>query len=334
MNVMANRGKSAVQVALATIKGVSGSKPHWIVVAKLTEDIRRSGNWQPEYSSPTDWLEAVAEASGYSPNTIRRFIAAFKYLEERGPRTRAYVADPFCGGGRGLAFAPVELIKRINDLSPKQADATFTQLEAGKLSFRDIKHRYDKLFAGKVDVIVGNPPYEQPTETPRSSDVAKLGTRHGHHEKQSLAQVVQSEVDVLSGSNSARVFSDHYVFEFVAPDVVAVGQEDFSVTFVDAFDHLKLSSKAPPSTIRKAIGDIAFNSSFFRRYWVILDTSSDAADLLIAAFSKLDLKSVGIAKTDLADHAHFEIVLEPSAPPSPDRHDLARSAILSQGIPN
>jgi len=75
--------------------------------------------------------------------------------------------------------------------------------------------------------------------------------------------MVRSEIRVLSGTSAARIFSDRYEFEFVAPDMVAVGQEDFSVSFVDAFDHMKLNSKSPPGVIRKAIGEIASASSFF-----------------------------------------------------------------------
>jgi len=64
---------------------------------------------------------------------------------------------------------------------------------------------------------------------------------------------------------------------------------------------------------------------------MILDVSLDAADLLVTAFSRLGIRTVGIAKADLTQ---FEVLLAPFTPPIPDRHDLVRSAVLSQGVWN
>lgn len=88
---------------------------------------------------------------------------------------------------------------------------------------------------------------------------------------------------------------------FFAPDVVAVGHEDFSVSFVDAFELKKLSKDSPPSTIRKAIGEIAFAFTYFQRYWVLLDIDSDAGALLNEALDTLKVSSVGIATVDLSE---------------------------------
>lgn len=345
MNVMAKRGKSAAQVVLATISGelssVVGGKPHWIAVANSVEDIRRSGNWQPEFESPTAWLEAAAKASGYTTNTIRRFIAAVKFLERKGSKTEKYLLDPFCGGGRhGLEIGHIELIKRVDDISPTTADLMLDRLDGSGITFRDIKKQYDEL-VGRSNFVVVNPPYStSKTISPEfaklvlaSVDAGKLGLRRSHQDKRTVKNIVQREISRLSDSNAAKVFADRYKFDFVAPDVVAVGQEDYSVSFVDAFELKKLSKHSPPNTVRKAVGEIAFASTFFRRYWVLLENGSDAGALLNEAFDTLKISSVGIATVDLAEVQEIEILRRPSAPPTPDRHDIARSSILSQGIP-
>jgi predicted RNA methylase len=333
MNEMANRGNSAAQVALATIKGEPGSKPSWLLVAKTAEEIRRSGKWSPDYTSPTEWLEAVADASGHTVNTIRRFIASLKFLEGRDKKTRAEVLDPFSGTGK-LAMASVELIKRIHDISPTQADKVLQQHIKDELTVREIREFYDSMIhhvQPQTMMIVTSPPFFSKERWP-SPDAGKLGLRRAHQDKRVLTDIVRKEISVLSDTNAAKVFSDRYEFDFVSPDIVAVGQEDFSVSFVDGFEMKKLGSRVPPGAFKKAIAEIVFSATFFRRYWVILEGFDNAAESITSALDKLEAASVGVALVDL-DRKSIRIHRKPTALPQPDRHDLARSAILAQGIP-
>src|SRR6218665_1060464 len=143
MTFMGSGGKSALADALARIKSEAGNKPHWTAVAKEVAKIRASGEWRAKYLSPSEWLEAAADASGHTPNTIRRFLSAWAFLQ--APQTKPIVVDLFAGGGSfhmealksarrkldrptgvrdsdsdsgRLDIGAVELIKRINDLSP------------------------------------------------------------------------------------------------------------------------------------------------------------------------------------------------------------------------
>jgi hypothetical protein len=101
-------------------------------------------------------------------------------------------------------------------------------------------------------------------------------------------------------------------------------------SFVDAFELKKLSKDSAPNAIQKAIGEIAFASTFFRRYW---GNGSDAGALLNEAFDTLKISSAGIATVDLGELQEIEILRRPSEPSIPDRHEVARSSILNQEIP-
>lgn len=330
MNEMAKRGNSAAQVALAAIQGEPGSKPTWITVAKTAEEIRRSGKWTSDYASPTEWLEAVAEASGYTINTIRRFIASFRFLENQDKRTRELVFDPVAGGG--VAMASVELIKRMHDIAPTQANKVLQMHIKKEVKVTEIRDLYDGLVrSAQPDLIITNPPYFAGGQTP-SLSAGKLGLRRANQDKKTLTDIVRRQISVLSDTDAVKVFSDRYEFDFVSPDVVAVGQEDFSVSFVDGFEMKKLSGKIPAGMFKKAIAEIVFSATFFRRYWVMLEGAEKDAKSLTSALDQLEASSVGIALIDLELMA-IQVHRKPSALPQPDRHALARSAILTQGIP-
>lgn len=333
MNVMANKGNSAAQVAIATVKRAPGSKPSWILVAKTAEEIRRSGKWSPDYSSPTEWLEAVAEASGYTVNTIRRFIASLNFLEGRDEKTRKLVFDPLSGGG-SLTMASIELIKRMHDISPAEANRVLDEYVKDELTVREIRDRYDALInyaQPKAMMIVGNPPYSS-TERLPTPDAGKLGLRRAHQDKKVLTEIIRSRIADLSEADGMKVFSDRYEFDFVSPDAVAVAQREFSISFVDGFEMKKLGEKTPPGFFKKAIAEIVFSATFFRRYWLFLEGTEADARALTSALNVLEATSVGVALVDL-EHKQIRIHREPSALPQPDRHALAKSAILAQGIP-
>lgn len=333
MNVMANKGNSAAQVALATVKREPGSKPSWILVAKEAEEIRRSGKWSPDYASPTEWLEAVAEVSGYTVNTIRRFIASLNFIESLDEKTRVMVFDPVLGGGT-LPMASVELIKRMHDVLPAEANKVLRDYTKDKMTVRELRDRYDSVIRRSRPepmMIIGNPPYisKEKFSTP---DAGKLGLRRAYQDKKVLTEIIRKEIANLSEADGVKVFSDRYEFDFVSPDAVAVAQKDFSISFVDGFEMKKLGEKTPPGVFKKAIAEIVFSASFFRRYWLFLEGTETDAKALTSALVALEADSVGVALIDL-ERKQIRILRKPAAMPRPDRHSLAKSAILAQGIP-
>ena len=334
MNVMANKGNSAAQVALATVKREPGSKPSWIVVAKKAEEIRSSGKWSPDYASPTEWLEAVAEVSGYTVNTIRRFIASLNFVESLDEKTRATVFDPVLGGGT-LPMASVELLKRMHDVVPAEADKLLRGFSKKKMTVREIRDYYDSIIRRSqpesFSVIIGNPPYGPRGQFP-APDAGKLGLRRAYQDKKVLTEIIRKEIANFSEADSVMVFSDRYEFDFVSPDAVAVAQKDFSISFVDGFEMKKIGEKTPPGFFKRAIAEIVFSATFFRRYWVLVEGKEDDAKVLSSALIKLDASSVGVALVNL-DRRIVSIHRKPTALPQPNRHDLAKSAILMRGIP-
>ncbi len=233
-------------------------------------------------------------------------------------------------------MASIELIKRMHDVVPAEADKLLRGFPKTKMTVREIRDYYDSIIRRSqpesFSVIIGNPPYGPGRQFP-TPDAGKLGLRRAYQDKKVLTEIIQKEIADLSESDGVKVFSDRYEFDFVSPDAVAVAQKDFSINFVDGFEMKKIGEKTPPGFFKKAIAEIVFSATFFRRYWVFIEGKEDDAKILSSALIKLDAASVGVALVDL-DRRMVRIHRKPTALPKPDRHDLAKSAILVRGIPS
>lgn len=235
---------------------------------------------------------------------------------------------------RNLDIGVVELAKRINDIAPDQAVTALQRYIADDMSYREVKRLYDQLVAGNAASLAPDSPRLKSIETFPVIDAGKLGLRRVRRDKESLAELLSKEIEEFSGT-AAKVFAHKYSFEFVAPNAVSIGRDGFTVKFVDGFDLEKLGSHLAPSTMRKIIAEAAFSSTFFRRYWLLIDGAAEDAAKIAGAMEKLQLTAVGVAVLkQKSTKKPFEIIRRPSNKSSPDRHDLSRAAVMNQGVPS
>lgn len=331
MNQMATGRNSELEHALATITRAPGSKPDWQLVANTVERVRVSGAWQGAYPSPTEWLDAAAEASEYTTNTIRRFIAAWKFLEKLRSKEKNK-KSPLAKSTSDLAIGTVELIKRMHDINPEEARAALAQHLDKKLSFRDAKKRYDSMFP-TIDPFAGGGAYVTASEMrPHflQLDASKIGSRRAHAAGRGLAGLISASIETFSGPDATRVRTSGYKLDYASPDAIVLGRNGTG-PFVDGFSYRRLPSAASKAALIKFIGEIAFASTFFRRYWVIADGRRDEADAFANSLNELEIKSVGIALIDSEKQERLAFIRIPSAPPTPDRTTTAiRAASLSE----
>lgn len=328
MNQMATGRNSELEHALATITGAPGSKPDWQLVANTVERVRESGAWQGTYPSPTEWLDAAAEASKYTTNTIRRFIAAWKFLEKLRSKEKNK-KSLLVKSTSDLAIGTVELIKRMHDISPEEAQVALSEHLEKKLSFRDAKKRYDNMFP-TIDPFAGSGAYVSAGDMrPHflQLDAGKIGSRRAHAAGRGLTELISSSIEKLSGPGSTRVRTIGFKFDYASPDAIASGRSG-AVPFVDGFSYRRLPSTASKAALIKFIGEIAFASTFFRRYWIIADGRRDEAEAFANSLNELEIKSIGIALIDAGEKDRLALIRTPSAPPIPDRTESVIKAAL------
>lgn len=322
MNQMVTRKTLSPEDVFATIKRAHGSNAGWVVVASSVDAFRKSGDWRDYYPSPTDWLNAAAKEAGVTTNTLRRMISAAEFLKTKSPvafeeSLRASLQSP------KLAFGTVELIKRIDDIAPVEADKALALHLDSKLSFREAKKQYDWVAGrgGKVDVVFANPPWG-------SMGPAKIASHRAHAKRSALHRLVESHISSMSGidpfcGSGGWSLLDRHSFKYVRPDVAAVGKPEGEPTFVDGFDLQTLPAGWSQTSSKKIISEIAFNASFFRRYWIVLDSDPEDAKELSKSFDELSLYNVGIALLAPGEQDDLKLIRSPAGKPDPDRQSLA-----------
>lgn len=137
-----------------------------------------------------------------------------------------------------------------------------------------------------------------------------------------------SDIESLSG-NDADLEVKKVKFDYVTPDAVVVGSQDNVATFVDAFSLKRLPAGTPRTHFTKLVSDIAFSSTFFRRYWLLLDASLKDAEDIGASIADLDLKNVGIALYERGKQDDLSLLHMPSGGPVPDRQQKSLQKLAS-----
>ncbi|MCW0234276.1 MAG: hypothetical protein OJJ21_11820 [Ferrovibrio sp.] len=326
MNQMAVRRNTDLDRAIATITQVAGNKPDWRTVAITVEKIRKDGSWRDRYASPSEWLSAAAAAYDVHPNTMRRFITVTEFVREK-LGAKAVLFDPAAGEGSlpRLVFGTVELIKRLHDISPDEADKALAKHQERKLSFREMQRWYEN-FAPTFDTVIGNPPYLD-----NAYDSKKISSKRAHAERSGLAGLIQSHIEMLSG-NDTELEATKIKFDYVNPDAVVIGRKGGAATFVDAFSLKRVPAGAPRTHLTKLVSEIAFASTFFRRYWLLLDAPPKDVTEIGESISDLALKNVGIAEYISGKQDNLNLRRSPSGNPVPDRQEKPLEELASKPL--
>ncbi|WP_341703644.1 hypothetical protein [Ferrovibrio sp.] len=332
MNLMAEPRRIGPKTAITTVRRALGSGGEWIRIADIASRVAASGTWREAYPSESDWMGAVAKAANVTTNTLRRYITAAAYLQNQAPD----VYNIFCGTGgaapsRYLSFIAVEIIKRMHDVSPAAADTALSALLDEKLSVRAVEKQYKALLSGALDpaarggdVVFTNPPYSRGEV---ALDPAKAASMRAYWQRFMLQEIVRSNLSTLSGtpksSGCDAIELENIKLEFVRPDAIAAGKKNGRVTFLDGFDLKRIQIGTSRKAAKRVVIEAAFTSSFFRRYWLVLD--ADAADVQKVSKALVDLSvlNVGVALFSQWVNGPLRILQHPTGLPAPDRRSLA-----------
>ncbi|WP_370153697.1 hypothetical protein [Ferrovibrio sp.] len=331
MNIMADPKTLSPEAAIATIKRALSSKGSWVLVAAATSSVAKAGTWRGKYRSETDWLNDAAKAADVTANTLRRYLTAAEFFRKQAPeaylnlttgRVKSDVPDP--------KFGTVEIIKRIHDISPDKSKSALAAHLADNLTFRAAQEQYSSLFkpiidpfAGSgVNFVYGNPPYSA------VGDYGKTASRLVHAGRNKLHELIEACHEITAGIGSGArppyvVLRDRHRFRYISPDVIAVGTKNSQLAFIDGFNLRRIAVGSSRTAINRLISDTAFYSSFFRHYWLVLDSEITEAEEISKSLDDLSLVNVGLAFLTTGKWAELKIARHPTGEPHPDRRDLA-----------
>jgi hypothetical protein len=304
---------------LGDLAGAHGRKLPWPEIVQKALAIASHPDVRQRFPHTSALTKHIAEITGYSAGVLRRMHAAYEFIQEVGPQARikGRALDPLAGSGQmligALSMSKVELAKRTYDVDHTAGVAMLQAILDKDPSYRDLRHEYD--------VILGSPPYQQPR---------KAAPRVAAERNRALGEVVAANLPSFTGTKTARLFHRRYALEFVDADAVAVSVKDFRIEFVDGFDFRELSTSDSRSVLNRALAEISFRSSFFRRYWVLIRGQDEVLELA-RMLTRLGLDSVGLFWLGRGDE--LDLVRQPTKAPSPDRQRLAKEEILKAGVP-
>ncbi len=138
--------------ALTQIAGARAHAMPWQHVAMIVGNVQDAGTWAPRFSSPTQWLDAAAGASGYTPNVLRRMVTLREFLR-RSNLLPEGTANGLSAGA--IPLGSLELLKRWHDIAPDQAAGALDKVIDGSLKYRELKRLYDAELTNSVNGSAG-----------------------------------------------------------------------------------------------------------------------------------------------------------------------------------
>ena len=310
----------SVDDALDALKDAKLEKRDWREVSGIVNEILATRVWHGRFENMSAWLDAAGEHSGYSSSMLRRMVAVRDFLDRHKQEFGA--PEILVDTSTRAPFAAMELLKRIHDIDKTKAKDVFTQILAGRVSHREVQAIYQKL----TDTAASRFETERNARSAiggQLNELLRLGPRF-----------IEENLTKLTGDAQARSYFRKFRFAYASPTIVALRFKENGIAWIDAFD-LRWSGRAWQRIRRKQmLSEVAFGATFFRSYWVVVDTREDVAKGIVRDVRALGLHSVGVVEVDTENPAKFKICQKPELSAQPNRQDHAVKEVLGQGIPD
>ncbi len=103
---------------------------------------------------------------------------------------------------------------------------------------------------------------------------------------------------------------------------MAISTREAATSFIDAFDYRRLPKGITQASVSKLISDAAFAATFFRRYWLVLDASTDDTSAVVSAADALDIQNLGLALIHQDSQDNLEVLRAPKGARVPEHREM------------
>lgn len=311
--------KKDVLTKLSELRGASAG---WFHVAEAVRGGLKNEAWKGGFPSRAAWLEEAAKAAGYTASTLRRLVRVLDYLEGAVSSGRLTALRT-----TNLPIGALEILMRMHELAPGRAKALLDEALSGALSYRHLRGEYDQLVH----------------ERARGAPPRMFAPRLFKQFEDDAVRLVEENVQRFVGEGDVRFVRDFRGlpddFPLAEPDLIAIKQTEMGIKFVDGFEfRLIRDSRARPVVTNRLLEESVFRSSFYRRYWVMIqeEIHEGVAELLREHLLTFGCLSVGVVsilpkgEEPLTSEEMFDVILEPQGPPVPDLRQMFISALRFQ----
>lgn len=275
--------------ALAATDVGGGSR--WLKSATHLARVLDSGSWRSSYSSEALWYRHVSQTQGYNAATLRRQVRLVRFLEKQlGHKKLSALWASY------IPMGALELLMRMHEISPAQADALFDKVLTGAVSYRALKAEYDT----------------RVRKAGRRASPRQLAPRRAARFERNIAKFIQKYPNTYVGQRRARFFRishDRLLgLPFELADLCAlVTDSGDNVLGTVGFDIRLVSGEASTASasISRILESVSFRANFFQLYWTFIqeDGGNNVAAKLVEYLQLAGLSSVGVAsvKPDAAE---------------------------------
>ncbi len=290
--------------------------PSWVVISEVLTGLEvisgADQNGEPWLRRITKELQKKNIKIG--PNQIRKMQRAYKFVSDlmvQKQITFAWEALPKEG------FSTIEVISRIYTLDPARALEAINELTTHSISYVKILERYNacreanskNLDSKKETIFLGEVWSRHITNIVQANQNAFFGLGQ---------KIVKTERERRS-SNRFGATAD------VMIEVISSSRPQNSE--VHGFECIIFVSDIEFRSWPRYRIKVAFHSTFFQRYWIMVVADRASAETIRKEVLILDLKNIGLAiMQEIDGQPQFEILLTPSESPIPDRTSLLYTA--------
>ena len=267
---------------------------------------RRGAESGPNARARPPAMAEVARRTGYSINSLSRFLAVFEWAESISGRARIRLKDI-----EEASFGSVEVVRRIWTLDPALGRDLLRQVVAGKIGAQRLRDALRSLAASKEHVA------RRRRQAGAADRYVRLLRAH---------EVLRAGVEELSGSAGLRWLEaapPHplSVAPYASFDGMAVklgaGRE---IEWVDGFDLREIGASRANDAMIDALCRATVSATYFRRFFLVLiEPSAERLDWLTNAARDLEIRQVGIAAVEFEPRERLVLVAPPAELAKPDR---------------
>ena len=287
------------------------TRPHWAAISDVLTRLEKI-SVADEAGEP--WLRRViAElqknaAISIGPNQLRKMQRVYKFISnlmERGSITKDWSSFP------PESFSTLEVISRIYAIDQKKALEEIEIIKNKKTKYLDIiklYHDVRKINSKQLD---------------SKKETIFLGEIWSNH----ILNILEANKNAFFGiglkiinmNRAKRAPGQFGASADVIVDLLNQSQE----REIHGFECIVFASEIEFRNWPRYRIKVAFHSTFFQKYWVMVVTDRKSAENIRRDIVALRLQNTGVTlMQDVDGQPQFEILLAPSGPPVPDRTDL------------
>jgi hypothetical protein len=265
--------------ALKLVENYKVKGGRWHELAGIIHDVCKNETWRSTYNTNSEWLDAVSKSSGFHSTVIRRMLRAKEFLERMLTEESNTLKI-----GEEIPLASLEILERLHSINPGISKRFLGKVLCGEMTYREVQKEYDTLVFAQTE----------------KKGRTRMGPRLSKEFHYRAIKAIQKNRRIMSGNIAIDLYPLPKDMPYALDtDAITILNNNGKKGF-DGFiiHYLSFDSDAVDiEELNFLVKNVAFNSNFFRRLWIILPDKNDKLflNMLLDKLKCLELNNVAIA---------------------------------------